>query len=345
MKALLIIFAVNFMTFITVAQKNLPISLIPKYGENKVEVLAGGKPFTAYTWPSTLKKPVLWPVVSPAGNVITRSFPMAKKAGERADHPHHVGIWLNFGDVNGLDFWNNSEAIAPEKAKNYGTILHKSVDKTKVTGKGAELAVTCAWVDINGKELLVEQTSMTFTATEDVRIIDRVTKLKAVNGDVKFTDNKEGMFAIRVTTELELPAEGAVQLTDAQGNITRVEKPDLSKVTGDYLSSEGITGGDVWGTRGTWMRLAGKINNEEVSVVIIDHPQNPGYPTYWHARGYGLFAANTLGQKPLSNGKDELNYMLRNGQTVTFRYRLVVTSGKPSPETIQQWTKGWSKVK
>lgn len=325
------------------AQKTPTVRLVDQPAERKVEVLVDGKLFTAYIYPETIKKPVLWPVVSPAGNTVTRSFPLEKKAGERADHPHHVGIWLNFGDVNGLDFWNNSEAIKPEVASKYGTIVHRSVDKIKNGKSGAELTISADWIDINQKKLLDEKTTFSFSATPALRIIDRTTTLKAVNGEVKFTDNKEGMFAIRVTSELELPSKGPVELTDAHGNITKVATPDLSKVTGDYLSSEGITGEKVWGTRGRWMELSGKMNGEEVAVIIIDHPKNAGYPTYWHARGYGLFAANTLGQKPLSGGKDELNFTLKNGESATFKYRVVITSGKQTPATINKWADEFAK--
>ena len=70
------------------------------------------------------------------------------------------------------------------------------------------------------------------------------------------------------------------------------------------------------------------MNNSVISIAIIDHPQNPGYPTYWHARGYGLFAANPLGQKVFSNGRENLNLTLQKGQSATFRYRIVIASGK-----------------
>jgi hypothetical protein len=63
-----------------------------------------------------------------------------------------------------------------------------------------------------------------------------------------------------------------------------------------------------------------------VTISIFDHPANPGFPTYWHARGYGLFAANPLGQKIFSNGKEELNLTLAPGESVTFRYRVLISS-------------------
>lgn len=336
---------ISLALYATGAGKENNVSLVNKPAEQKVDVLVDGKLFTSYIYPATIKKPVLWPVVSPAGNTITRSYPLVKVAGERVDHPHHVGIWFNYGDVNGLDFWNNSDAIAPDKAKNYGTIIHQSVDKMKQGKSGAELAVSADWVDISHKKLLIEKTTFKFSATSACRIIDRVTTLKAVNGDVKFTDNKEGVYAIRVATELELPSKGAIEMTDAHGNVTKVEKPDLSKVKGDYLSSEGITGEKVWGTRGRWMQLHSELNGEKVSIVIIDHPSNPGYPTYWHARGYGLFAANTLGQKALSNGKDELNLALPNGKSVTFRYRLVVFSGELPSAKIEELARTFTSKK
>jgi len=280
-------------------------------------------------------------VISPEGNTITRSFPLVKKAGERADHPHHVGIWFNYGNVNGLDFWNNSDAIPADQASKYGTVVHRSIDKIKNGKNDAELVISADWMDINKSKLLNEKTTFRFIANQNLRIIDRTTVLTAVNGDVSFPDNKEGVYGMRVTSELELPAEGAVEMTDAHGNVTKVEKPDMSKVSGNYLSSEGIAGEKVWGTRGKWMQLYGKINGEKVSVVMIDHPGNPGYPTYWHARGYGLFAANPLGQKILSNGKDELNFMLPNGKSVTFQYRIVIYSGNLTPEMINKLTSNY----
>jgi hypothetical protein len=307
--------------------------------QKKIDVKIGGELFTSYIYPENIAKPVLWPVITDGGNEITRQFPFKNKAGERVDHPHHVGIWFNYGDVNGLDFWNNSEAIPPERADRYGTIYHESLESAK-SGKGeAFLLTTASWKDNSGKELLKETIEHTFSVKGKTRIIDRTSMLKATNGKVDVTDNKEGMFAIRVTRELELPATGTLKLVDSHGVVTEVEAGENDVATASYLSSEGIEGGDVWATRAKWMKLYGEINGEKVAIVIFDHPGNPGYPTYWHARGYGLFAANTLGQKVFSNGKEEMNFSIEDGETATFRYRLAVFSGEPTIEEIEALSK------
>ena len=312
------------------------ISVVSKPAERKVEVTVDGKPFTSYIYPSdsVLKKPVLFPIFTAQGTAVTRGYPMAPRAGERVDHPHHVGAWLNYESVNGHDFWNNSTAIK-DRSK-YGTIKHETVTKVKSgKGKGA-LNVKASWymADGKGKHVLDENTAFTFFARGQIRIIDRSTTLTATKDSVYFKDVKDGFFAIRVARELEHPSNQADNFVDANGIVTRVEKMDNSSITGLYRSSEGIEGDAVWSTRARWVNLSGKIGKEDIAVCLIDHPQNPRYPTYWHARGYGLFAANPLGAKVFSNGKDELNLKLAPGQSVTFKYRMVIASGKLSDAEI-----------
>jgi len=316
-------------------EKKESVDLEVDQAGKKVEVTIGGKLFTSYIYPNTIMKPTLWPLMSPAGNMLTRSFPLAEKAGDRADHPHHVGVWLNYGDVNGLDFWNNSEVIPEENRGSYGTIYHQSVEKVESgEGKGI-LETTAKWKSPDNEVLLDESTHFDFMApSPDVRIIDRTTTLTAVADEVHFYDNKEGMFAIRVARELELPSDKPTELVDSHGVVTRVESMDNSNITGNYHSADGVEGEDVWGTRSRWMKLSGAINGENVSLVIIDNPANVGYPTYWHARGYGLFSANPLGQKIFSNGEKELNYSLKKGESTVFKYRLVVASKNMSDEEI-----------
>lgn len=293
--------------------------------EKRVDVLVDGNLFTSYRWPDSVYKPVLYPIISAGGATVTRGFPLAPRQGERTDHRHQVGNWLNYGNVNGYDFWGNGHD--GKREPNGGEIKHLTVDNLESGNGEASMVTTASWLDPAGKTLMDEKTEYHFIAKGSVRIIDRIATLTAKDEPVVFKDTKEGMFGIRVARQLELPSKEEVVLTDAQGNPTTVKKMSNDGVTGNYRSSEGVTGEDVWSTRAKWMDLYGAIGDEKISLVVFDHPSNVNYPTFWHARGYGLFSANPLGAKDFTKGKEELNYTLSPGQSVTFRYRILVNSG------------------
>ena len=302
-------------------------SIVEDKSNKRVDITVGGKPFTSYIYPDDLMKPVLYPLRTSRGTFITRGWPLNARPGERVDHPHHVGLWFNYGDVNGLDFWNNSTDIPADRKHRYGTIKHRSVNKISYGNDQAVLEVTADWQKPDGSNLLREETKFVFSGDGEMRVIERISTLTALTEDVSFQDNKEGLFGIRVARELEHPFDEPDQFIDASGQITDKIKPDNQTVTGKYRSSEGIDGEAAWGKRAKWVNLNGRIGNEAVSVVILDHPDNTGFPAYWHARGYGLFAANPLGQKEFSNGKEELNFRLPAGKSVTFRYKVLIYSG------------------
>ncbi|MHA4812113.1 DUF6807 domain-containing protein [Flavitalea flava] len=330
MLAALCLFAVSDSLYAQPSVRPVPVRVEKIPGEQRVKITAGGQPFTEFFYPDTLEKPVLYPIYAPDGQLVTRGFPIQPRPGEPTDHPHHIGLWFNYESVNGLDFWNNSFAIPAEKKRLYGwirtdSILKAGTLKTKEGDKGT-LIYSANWKNQQGDTLLKEVTVFTFGANTGERIIDRSTTLTA-REDISMPDVKDGLLGLRVTRELQIPEKNAKQFKDDKGNITTVAAGGDALVNGNYLTGEGKEGDSAWGTRAGWCLLYGKKGDDTLSVAIIDHPANPGYPTYWHARGYGLFAANPLGQKVFSNGKEILNYSLKKGQSVTFRYRIVLASG------------------
>jgi hypothetical protein len=308
--------------------------------ERRVDITIDGKPFTSYIYPDTLKKPVLYPLRTANGTIVTRGFPLDPRPRERVDHPHHVGLWFNHGDVNGLDFWNNSNDISAERAPKMGTIRHKRVVTNRVAGPAegsprAELVVETEWQQPDGVPLLREQTTFVFRGDADSRTVDRITTLTALDNRVVFRDNKEGSLGLRVARELEQPTDKPEVFTDASGKATAVAVLDNTGVTGQYTSSEGLKGDAVWGTRGRWCMLSGKIGAEPVTLAIFDHPSNPTFPTYWHARGYGLFSANVFGRKVFDPKQDELTLTLEPGKSLTFRHRILILSSAATPDSIE----------
>lgn len=302
------------------------IKIIHEKHKQKVVVTINNKPFTTFNYPDSMEKPFLYPIYAPGGAIVTRGFPLMPRENEPIDHPHHIGLWLNYESVNGLDFWNNSYAIPADKKSKYGWIRTTGITAAK-SGEKGELSYIANWQDINKKVLLRESTDFIFSMKGKANIIDRITTLTAVEV-VSMPDIKDGFLGLRVAHELEIPSHEDREFTDANGIVTKVKASDDKLPSGNYITSAGKEGNDAWGTRAHWCMLYGKKGKDTISITIIDHPKNIGYPTYWHARGYGLFAANPLGQKIFSDGKESLNLALKKGESVTFRFRIVINTAQ-----------------
>lgn len=311
--------------------------------QHKVNVYINGSLFTTYNYPLNFEKPFLFPVLAPNGSVITRGFPLEPRKGERVDHPHQVGLWFNHGNINGLDFWNNSSAIPADKKDSYGHIVHQKILKAE-NGKKGILEVTANWDDNKDNTILVENTKYIFSGDKNSRTVDHITTLTAANGPVTITDNKEGLFAIRVDRAFEMPSNESLIFTDDKGNATTVKATDNTGVTGMFTSSKGLKGDAVWGTRNDWVFLSGSKDNTDIGFGIFDHPRNPGYPAYAHARGYGLFSLNNLGQNSYDPKQEKKVYELAKGESITLRHRFYVQSGSGlTPETANKIFKKFSK--
>ena len=335
--------------------KNTGVKVTPDEAHQRVDVTIDGAPFTSYVWPSTLKKPVLYPLIAPGGIEVTRGYPLAPRQGERTDHPHHAGMWFNYGNVDNFDFWNNSDAIKEADRGKMGTIHHSKIVSAKSGKDSGELVVTSLWTNGAGVDVLTQTTRYVFSrrkssgglfgkvqstvnggGVEDAYVIDEIVTLHALKKQV-FHDDKEGMLGIRVAHFLESANEKGGTFTDANGNATQVQQSNIPGANGVYLTSEGKQGDNAWSTRGRWCLLTGtNASQDTVTIAILDHPANTNYPTYWHARGYGLFAANPLGQHIFDPKAPQLDFTLDAGKDVTFRYRVMLIPGKPSPVDVNK---------
>ncbi|NYF80278.1 PmoA family protein [Granulicella arctica] len=311
------------------------IKVMPDEAHQRVDITIDGAPFTSYVWPATLKKPVLYPLIAPGGIEVSRGYPLAPREGERTDHPHHAGMWFNYGNVNNFDFWNNSDAIKVEDRGKMGTIHQKRIVSTKSGRDRGELVVESVWTTGAGQDVLAQTTRYIFSRRANARVIDEIVTLHALQ-KVVFHDDKEGMLGIRVAHFLESANEKGGTFTDANGRPTAVQASNVPGATGVYLTSEGKQGDAAWSTRGRWCILTGTTADHTVTIAILDHPENPNYPTYWHARGYGLFAANPLGQHIFDPKAPALNFTLEQGKDVIFRHRVMLLSGASTPATMNK---------
>ncbi|OFX62572.1 MAG: hypothetical protein A2066_20020 [Bacteroidetes bacterium GWB2_41_8] len=314
-------FALLLAVNVSLAAKKEKVEFKSDANGKKVEVFVGGKFFTAYIYPEDMEKQSLYPIASASGKLITRGYPLNPRPFERTDHPHHVGLWFNFGDVNGLDFWNNSFAIKPADKPKYGTVKFKKI--VSENPKKGELVTASEWVDINNKVLLNEETTFNFSGTGNLRAIERTSKLTAAQ-QVTFTENKEGLIGLRLDRAFEEPATKPDKFLDANGIVTEVPIMNNDGVNGVYRNAEGISGGNVWSKRSPWVALRAVKEGEVIIIAIIDNVKNPNYPAWSHARGYGLFATNNLGGRAFETNATPVKIVLNIGESIVFKHKIVI---------------------
>ena len=329
LQVVLICLCIFFATF-TQAQK---VQFKQVDQEKKVEVFVDNKFFTAFIYPDNMEKQSLYPIIASSGKIITRGYPLQPRPFERTDHPHHVGMWFNFGDVNGLDFWNNSFAIAAAEKPKYGKIAFDKI--VSVNSKLGKLTVSANWMDINKNVLLNEQTSYVFSGKGKTRIIERITQLTAKT-QVTFTENKEGLLGMRLDRAFEEPATKPEVFLDAKGVETLVPVLNNEGVKGVYRNAEGFKAGDVWGKRSKWVALRAVKEGEVITIVILDQSNNLNYPAWSHARGYGLFASNNIGGRAFDKNASPIKKVLATGEQMVFKHKIII-GGDLTDEEINQF--------
>lgn len=268
-----------------------------KKTDKGVEVTLDGKPFTTYIFDSGYK-PILWPVIGPTGKEMTRAWPLRKdNPDEKTDHVHQKSFWFDHGNVNGVDFW-------AETAKVQGKQVHTEVVKAEGSKIGT-LVTKTEWVGPDGGKLLADERTMRFGGDEKTRWIDFDVIVTALADEVTFGDTKEGAFGLRIAESMR---------TDR-------------KTGGKIITSEGLTDAEAWGKPAAWVDYYGPVGDEKLGIAILNHPSSFRYPSHWHVRTYGLFAANPWGLGDFTGGKENGAHTIKKGESLSLRYRVIFHTG------------------
>ncbi len=278
-----------------------------KRSGDRIDVLIGGHLFTSYCFGAATAKPYLFPLRSAQGTVVTRSFPMTSDIpGEDHDEPHQRAMYFAHGDINGYDFWGEAEfpRWSRHPTSTFGRTVFRKLEDIQSGPDSGTLRAEFDLVTSDGQVIAAETQAYTFKGNEQSRIIDCEFTVLASYGPVKMGDSKEGTFAIRVVKALDSPPGRMVNSESAVG-----EKA-------------------VWGKRADWVDYYGSVAGEDVGIAIFDNPKNLRHPTYWHARHYGLLAANAFGLKEfLHDRHQDGSYAIAAGGSLTLRYRVFIHHG------------------
>lgn len=280
---------------------------------DRVEVQMADQPFTTIHTEG-FTKPILYPIYAPGQVQMTRSWPIEERPGEPHDHPHHKSVWFAHGNVNGADYWYDKAKIE---------VLGVAVDEAK-----SEVVLETRWLK-DSQELATDRTVLKFGFDGQARWVDWDLTVKAGAEPLTFGDTKEGTFAVRTHPDLQLTAN---------------PKDNVPEVFGHALNSEGEQDKAIWGKRARWVYYFGPVDGSAVGLMMMDHPKNLRHPTTWHARDYGLVAANPFGLHDfLGEPKGAGDVTLKPGETMRLVYRLLVTRGEATEQDRARWYDAFAK--
>lgn len=276
-------------------------------------------------------KPYFYPLVGPTGEGLTRGFPMDPHPDEAQDHPHHRSVYFGHSDVNGIDFWSEVGHSAKGKASGVrgGTTKQVAMSGMQVGKEGVVLRVRNEWLDDAGKKVAEDGRTYRLGQLESGEMtMDWDITVLASEMDLLFGDNKDGLMAFRVIPGLQVQAVKGSQLP----------------ATGRILNSEGGKDGDAWGKRARWIDYSGiDRKGNAVGIAMFDHPENLRHPTWWHAREYGLCAANPFGIHHFEKQEGRPGeFTLPKGQSLRLRYRLLLHRGAAEPTRLQEAWQNWA---
>lgn len=291
-----------------------------KQGSEQIDIVIGGKPFTTYYFGQPASKAYLMPLRTAGGLVISRPFPVGNdvSAGDPkapSFEPHQRPLYFAHGNIDGLNFWAEpgfQRYYGEQSRQPYGHMTDPKIEDVRSGPETGSLKASFALADSNGRVIGRETQAFTFQGNDRLRIIDCDFILTATDGPIDLGDTKEGTFGVRLGAELSAPL-------------------------GHMRNSHGDEGEkNIWGKSADWVNYYGTISARKVGIAVFDHPASFHHPTTWHARGYGLLAANPFGAREFTNNpaKDG-SWTVPEGASLVFRYRVVIYDGELSPSEVE----------
>jgi hypothetical protein len=186
-----------------------------------------------------------------------------------------------------------------------GLQIHKGFENIEEGPVFAAFTAENLWCDITKKAVMREtRRIIIYNQTEENRFIDFEFSFFAEYEDIVFGATKEaGPLGIRMNELLKVDISGII--TNSYGGVNEEE---------------------CWGKPAQWCDYSGNLNGKDYGISIFDNPGNERFPTCWHIRNYGLFAANNLYFKG--------GFNIKKGEKITYKYRICFHEGNAKNSEI-----------
>jgi len=253
---------------------------------SRIDVTAGDQYFTAYRSSPEEKHPFFFPVNGPSGASVTSM--------RNGKYPHHSSLFIGCDQLNGGNFW--------QEGLDRGQILSRGAMLEKDSGKEIVISETCDWKGPTGYPIRDVRRIVISAPSPELRQIDFDITLEALEA-VEIKKTNHSLFSARMD-------------------------PDLAPVFGGtLLDAEGRTGEKgTFGNASPWLACFGSRDGKAVEgLAILQHPDNPGFPSKWFTRDYGF-----LSPTPMYWPDEGKSTTIPKGGALRLRYRVLVFSGTPN---------------
>jgi len=312
-------------------------------GDYQLEVFVNGEHVTNYIYNEAYERPFLYPVIGPDGLNVVRHIP------NFGDHPHHKGISIALGDVSGrkgepgINFWALGDIGDPrqgrvihqrftrlEQGPVFGRIQEENIWKQNDELEQASHDKSRWRIKKKGEVLMIETRTITIWNVSPTRLIDIRTVMRPAVDEVilsadvegKETAKENGPLVIRVADNMRGTSEGTI-----------------------VNSEGGRTERECWGRQARWVDYYGPVvpGGPINGIAAMDHPSNVRYPTGWHVRDYGLFAANPFyDKKPEWPDQGPVCLSRVKGDELDMRYRIYIHRGDEEMGRVEEKWQVWA---
>lgn len=268
----------------------------------QVTIVDGAHLLLTYHYGDVDRYPYCHPVCLPGGGPpITLCRPF--------DHPWHLGLYFAWKYLNGHNVWEG-----PDSGEPWGRTVHGALQPVRLADPprvGVQHRLW--WTTAEGRPLLAEErVLLVHPPTGRAFAIDWVSRFTPVEPAVVFERKREwggyAGLAVRLPRSFLRP-----QIRNALGQTDPAETHQARAAWTDY--SGGLDGLDrpAWG-----------------GVAILDHPQNPRFPTPWLT--YSRPDLQFLNAAFLRDAP----FVLRQGESLVLAYRVLVHWDVADPAGLDQ---------
>lgn len=289
---------------VAAAQADAKVNLVQ--GDGRIAIVIDGMPVAMYCYQdkATLR-PYFAHVRTLDGVQVTRHHPPI--AGhDLTDHDTlHPGIWLAFGDINGLDFWRNKAQIQHAKF----------IDPPKVDAGSGSFTARNDYLDPGDPSHVICRETTRYSIVPDGAGYFILWDIHFTSdAPTTFGDQEEMGLGIRMATSLRVGATGPEKAPPGNGTITN--------------SAGAVNEKAMWGDAADWCDFSGTVAGRKIGATIYCHPANLRKSRF-HARDYGMLTANPFAQGSFGKG-GKLQTTVKPGEELRLRYGIYIHGGGSS---------------